>query len=355
MTEKKQTRFRVKLANANWSIRNFFQSVKEGIKKGLTKIGLGFIFRLPPFLRALIYLAPALIILGIFTFYPIFNSIFISFLLEYNIYTGEIAGYTLFDNYMTILSHSDFYQAVINTAAIALISVPVTILVSLAISVALAAIKPLKGLFQTIYFLPYVTNSIALGLVFAYMFSGNINTMHTQVSLVNSIFMGLGLNPVPWLGIGATYWSAMSVILVYTIWNGLAFKIIVFLTGIQSIDKQYYQAAQIDGATKYKTFRRVTVPLISPMIFYILITSLIGAFKTYSSIVAIVGVSGRITSGATGQVDMRTIVFYVYHFLDNPGQPGNLSFAAAASIILFIIILLLTVVQLQVGKRRVHY
>ncbi|MFA5560193.1 MAG: sugar ABC transporter permease [Acholeplasmataceae bacterium] len=355
MMQKRQTRFRVKLASARWQVRNFMQVIGEGIKKGLSKIGLGFLFKLPPFTRAMIYLSPALIVLGIFTFYPIFNSFFISFLSQYNIYTGEIAGYTLFDNYLQVLSHRDFYQAVINTAVIAFISVPITIVLSLAISVALAAIKPLKGLFQTVYFLPYVTNSIALGLVFAYMFSGNIHTMHTQVSLANAIMKWLGFGPIPWLGIGTIYWYAMSVILLYTIWNGLAFKIIVFLTGIQSIDKQYYQAAQIDGASKYKTFRRVTVPLISPMIFYILITSLIGAFKTYSSVVAIVGVTGRITSGSTGFIDMRTIVFYVYSFLENPGQPGNMSLAAAASIILFVIILFFTVIQLQVGKRRVHY
>ncbi|MCK9236136.1 MAG: sugar ABC transporter permease [Acholeplasmataceae bacterium] len=355
MMQKQQTRFRVKLASARWQLRNFFQTIGEGIRKGLTKIGLGFLFKLPPFIRALIYLSPALIVLGVFTFYPIFNSVFISFLKNYNIYTGEITGYTLFDNYLHILQHQDFYQAVINTAIIAFISVPITILVSLAISVALASIKSLKGFFQTIYFLPYVTNSIALGLVFAYMFSGNIHTMHTQVSLANAVLKWLGFSPIPWLGIGTVYWYAMSVVLLYTIWNGLAFKIIVFLTGIQSIDKQYYQAAQIDGASKYKTFRRVTVPLISPMIFYILITSLIGAFKTYTSVVAIVNKTGRITSGSTGVIDMRTIVFYVYSFLDNPGNPGNMSLAAAASIILFFIILIFTVIQLQVGKRRVHY
>src|SRR5690554_1858243 len=355
MTEPKGTRLRVKVARAKWHVRNFFQTLFRSIKKGLSKIGLGFLFKLPPFVRAMIYLAPALAILAVFTFYPIFNSVFISFLKGYNMFTGEITGYTLFDNYLTILKHQSFAQSVINTAVIAFISVPLTILVSLAISVALAAIKPLKGLFQTVYFLPYVTNSIALGLVFAYMFSGNVNTMYTQVSLANALLMRLGLNPIPWLGIGAVYWSAMSVILIYTIWNGLAFKIIVFLTGIQSIDKQYYQAAQIDGASKFKTFSRVTVPLISPMIFYILITSLIGSFKTYSSVVAIIGVTGRITSGATGPLDMRTIVFYIYDFLQNAGQPGNMSLAAAASIILFIIILFFTVIQLQVGKRRVHY
>lgn len=355
MTEPRRTRFKVKMASARWHVRNFFQTVGETIKKGLSKIGLGFLFKLPPFVRAMIYLAPALAILGVFTFYPIFNSVFISFLKDYNMFTGEVSGFTLLDNYLVILKHQAFAQSVINTAVIAFISVPLTIIISLAVSVALAAIKPLKGLFQTVYFLPYVTNSIALGLVFAYMFSGNANTINTQLSLSNAILKGIGLQPIAWLGIGATYWSAMSVILLYTIWNGLAFKIIVFLTGIQSIDKQYYQAAQIDGASKYKTFRRVTVPLISPMIFYILITSLIGSFKTYSSVVAIIGATGRITSGKHGPLDMRTIVFYIYDFLQNAGQPGNMSLAAAASIILFIIILFFTVIQLQVGKRRVHY
>src|SRR5690554_2199034 len=350
-----KSRFRVKLANARWAFRNFMQSVGEAIKKGMSKIGLGFIFRLPPFVRGLIYLLPALIILAVFTFYPIFNSFLISFYKVYNMLTNEIGGFTLFDNYLVTLQDQAIVQTVINTALIALISVPLTIIISLAVSVALASIKPLKGIFQTVYFLPYVTNSIALGLVFAYMFSGNANTINTQLSLSNAILKGIGLQPIAWLGIGATYWSAMSVILLYTIWNGLAFKIIVFLTGIQSIDKQYYQAAQIDGASKYKTFRRVTVPLISPMIFYILITSLIGSFKTYSSVVAIIGATGRITSGQNGVIDMRTIVFYVYNFLENPGQPGNMSLAAAASIILFVIILFFTVIQLQVGKRRVHY
>lgn len=351
-----KSRFRVKLANARWAFRNFMQSVGEAIKKGMSKIGLGFIFRLPPFVRGLIYLLPALIILAVFTFYPIFNSFLISFYKDYNMLTNEIGGFTLFDNYLVTLQDQAFVQTVINTALIALISVPLTIIISLAVSVALASIKPLKGMFQTVYFLPYVTNSIALGLVFAYMFSGNTNTIAAgQLGLINSIFKSIGIQAVPWLGIGATYWSAMTVILTYSIWNGLAFKIIVFLTGIQSIDKQYYDAAQIDGATRFKTFRRVTVPMISPMIFYILITSMIGAFKTYSSVVAIIGPTGRIPFGAHGALDMRTIVFYIYDFLQRSGQTGMMSFAAAGAIILFAIILIFTVIQLEVGKRRVHY
>jgi multiple sugar transport system permease protein len=218
------------------------------------------------------------------------------------------------------------------------------------------SIKPLKGFYQTIFFLPYVTNSIAIGLVFAYIFSGNVLTINNDalLGLANQIIKAFGGQPMAFIERGATYWSARTVILIYSVWSGLAFKIIVFLAGIQGIDKQYYQAAQIDGANKIRSFSRITVPLLSPMIFYILITSVIGAFKTYTSIVAIIGVSGRIQS-PSGSLDLRTIVFYIYYYLDRQAEDGYISLAAAASIIMFGFILIFTVVQLQVGKRRVHY
>jgi multiple sugar transport system permease protein len=310
----------------------------------------------PGWFKAILYLTPAMVLLAAFTFYPIINSVIVSFYSGYNIQTGEFDDYTLIGNYAFVLTEAGFARAVINTAVIVAFTVPATILISLLIAVALASIKPLRSFYQTIFFLPYVTNTIAIGLVFAFIFSGNIDTIGVSLGLANQIIVWLGGTPIGWLGRGsATYWSAITVILVYTTWNGLAFKIIVFLSGIQGIDKQYYQAAQIDGASKYKSLRRITVPLISPMIFYILITSVIGVFKTYTSVVAIVGVEGRIPTGSAGPVDMRTIVFYVYKFLDLAGDDDSMSRAAASAIILFGIILVFTVVQLQVGKRRVHY
>lgn len=332
-----------KLKEIVWKSRNYKRKFSLKIKW-------------PGWFKAILYLTPALVLLGIFTFYPIINSVIISFYSGYNIQTGEFDDYTLIGNYAFILSESGFARAVINTAVIVAFTVPATILISLLIAVSLASIKPLRGFFQTMFFLPYVTNTIAIGLVFAFIFSGNIDTINVSLGLANQIIVWLGGTPIGWLGRGsATYWSAITVILVYTTWNGLAFKIIVFLSGIQGIDKQYYQAAQIDGASKYKSLRRITVPLISPMIFYILITSVIGVFKTYTSVVAIVGIEGRIPTGSAGPVDMRTIVFYVYRFLDLAGDDDSMSRAAASAIVLFGIILLFTVVQLQVGKRRVHY
>ncbi|MCF7931619.1 MAG: sugar ABC transporter permease [Acholeplasmataceae bacterium] len=340
-----------------WSIRNFITVRTHKIEDFLERHRFGFLVRWPGWLKAIFYLAPALLLLGVFTFYPIFNSFIISFYEGYNIQTGMYDSMTFLGNYRVVLNHANFGQAVINTAIIVAISVPITVLVGLLIAVSLHAIKPLRGFFQSVFFLPYVTNTIAIGLVFAYMFSGNKTTIlsSTGLGLANQVITMFGGEPIAWVASGATYWSAMTVILIYTVWNGLAFKIIVFLAGIEGIDKQYYQAAQIDGAGRYRSFRRITVPMISPMIFYILITSVIGGFKTYTSVVAIINTSGRITTGQYGEVNMKTIVFYIYDYLGQAGQDGVMSYASAAAIILFGIILVFTVVQLQVGKRRVHY
>jgi multiple sugar transport system permease protein len=349
-------KFRELLKDAIWRFRNKFHFTLVKVNDFLQKRGLGFIMRWPGWLKAIFYLLPALTLLGIFTFFPIFNSFLISFYTGYNIQTSSFDGYTVIGNYVTVLKHAAFLKSIVNTGIIVFVSVPITILLSLLIAVAMNAIKPLKGFYQTIFFLPYVTNSIAIGLVFAYIFSGNSRTINNPalLGLANQVIKAFGGTPVVFIENGGNFWSAMLVIIIYGIWSGLAFKIIVFMAGLQGIDKQYYQAAQIDGANRSTQFKRITVPLISPMIFYILITSVIGVFKTYSTIVAIIGVTGRF-QGSAGPVDMRTIVFYIYSYIGAQALDGQLSLAAAASIVLFAIILVFTVVQLQVGKRRVHY
>jgi len=140
-------------------------------------------------------------------------------------------------------------------------------------------------------------------------------------------------------------------LMVYSIWNGLAFKIIVFLSGMQSIDKQYYQAAQVDATPRWRVFTRITVPLLSPMILYITITSFMGAFKVYSSVIAIFGTG---TYGPVGNDKMLiTIVGYVYDQFDVSAMPFGVG--SAASLVLFLIILFITFFQMQVSKKRVHY
>ncbi len=342
------------IKNFFWDIRRILNNIKRRIGKFLDKHHLNFASKFPGWAKALIYLSPALAVLAIFTFWPIINSFALVVYENYNMSNDTITGYTLFGNFITVLTDESFIvpashtasSAVINTLIIVFISVPISVLLALFIAVALNSIKVLKGFFQTIYFLPYVTNTIAIGLVFAYMFK-------TDGGLVNHFlsFFGVNTEGLSWVESGAVYWRSMFVLIFYSIWASLAFKIMVFLTSIQGIDKQYYQAAAIDSTPKGRILTKITVPLISPMIFYILVTSVIGAFKIYNAIVALFGVTGQ-PSGV--DYSLQSIVMYIYQFIDG-SNAGNLSVAAAASLILFAIILVLTLVQMQASKKRVHY
>lgn len=301
------------------------------------------------FLQAFIYLAPIIVLLSIFTFYPIFNSFRLVVFENYNEATGKYSGFTLFGNFKKVLNDANFIvpgkyvksSAMINTLLIVGVTVPLSIIIALLISVLLNSIKAFSNVLQTIFFLPYVTNSIAVGLVFAYMFQNN--------GLFNKFLNIFGVDGGRWVQHGAPYWKAMFVLMLFSIWNGLAFKIMVFLSSIQGIDKQYYQAASIDATPRFKQFTRITAPLISPTILYVLITSVIGAFKTYSSVIAIFGNRGR-PPGA--DYHLKTIVFYIYDYFEYSGKMPE---AAAASIVLFVIILIITIIQMQVSKKRVHY
>lgn len=331
--------------------------------------------------KALIALAPTLLLMLVFTFYPIFNTVLNAFMEGYangiwfdngnafgwlshfgetvvsGTYNefGELTGFVKYyvgiglGNFTTIFKDPTFLQALKNTLIMVFISVPLTVIIGLLISVALNGIKKAQGVFQTIFFLPYVTNSIALGLVFSVLFS-------TKSGLINSIITSFGGDPIAWvnpaLGQNPTYFTCMFVLMVYTVWNGLAFKILVFLSGMQSIDKQYYQAAQIDSTPRWRVFTKITVPLLSPMIAYILITSLIGAFKVYSSVIALF--DGEF--GPTNDTNMLiTMVGYTYKFLGSKTVTGAISKASASALILFAIIMAITVVELWVSKKKVHF
>lgn len=347
----------VKADPANATLKAELKKVKQVIKwlpddihqinrKGDIKVETGLV------VKAFLYLSPAIILLAVFTFWPIINTLRLIVYVGYTEADGSIQGYTLFGNFVKVITQRGFIRpsagtfssALINTLLMAFISVPISIVISLIIAVALNAIKPLKGFFQTIFFLPYVTNTIAIALVFKFMFNENFGLVNTMLGWIN-------IDKVNWLSTNANYWAALSVLIIYSVWDSLAFKIMVFLSAIQGIDKQYYQAADIDSTPKGKVFRKITVPLISPMIFYIMITSIIGALKVYSSVITLTNENGEIR-GAT--YNMKSIVMYIYDYLNNRA-PGNLSLAAASSLVLFGIILIFTLIQMQVGKKRVHY
>lgn len=292
--------------------------------------------------KAWIYLAPILVLIVVFLIYPLVNTIFISFLKDYNYVTGQSEGFT-FENFGIVLGitsyngvyETDFTQyAIPNTFILVFLTVPLTTLIALLISVALNSIKWFKNALQMVFFLPYVTNMIAVGMVFAVIFDTN--------GIINYLF---GLGETAWIN-GATRSMAFVPLIIYIVWMGLPFKILIFLSGLQGIDKQYYQAAQIDSAPHHKVLWRITVPLMSPQILYILITSFIGAFKQYAAIVGLFNGPGTVGT----KKNMYTIVYYIYDNLNT-----HTSFAAAAAVFLFAIILIFTAVQFQVSKRRVHY
>lgn len=308
--------------------------------------------------KAWLYLAPTIILMAVFTFYPLFNTVVISFQKNYDSLLHYSEGFT-FDNYLQVLMikptaqtgnitiyMEDFVKTALpNTMIITFITVPLSIIIALAIAIGLNSIKWLQKILQTIFFLPYVTNAIAIGMVFSVIFDNN--------GVWNYIFK---LGNFPWIYAGSagsapSYWSGLFALCTYIIWHSLPYKILIFLGGLQNIDKQYYDAAKIDGSSKWKIVRRITIPLLSPQIVYVMITSFIGSFKEYTSVVGLFGSEGAFSTQGMPK-SMLTVVYYIYNQMN---RTNTLQFAAAGAVILFIIILLFTIAQRQLAKRRVHY
>ena len=290
--------------------------------------------------KAWLYLLPAIVFLGIFMVYPLVDVLVYSFEEGYNFASQTYSG-TGGYNYAYVLRDPYFLQALKNTLILVAVTVPLSTGIALLISLALNSVKKLKELFQTIYFLPYVTNTLAVGLVFMILFK---KTAYTD-GLVNLVITWFGGSAVDF--IDGPYWAKMFVLCFYTIWVVMPFKILILTSALASVNQDYYNAAKIDGTSKLRTFTRITLPMISPMIFYLVITGFIGAFKAYSDAVAIFGTD----LNAAG---MNTIVGYIYDMLyGNSG--GYPSFASAAALILFAIVLTITCINLMISGRRVHY
>ena len=290
--------------------------------------------------KAWLYLLPAILFLGVFLVYPLIDVFIYSFEEGFNFASQSYLGLGLY-NYEYVLHDPYFLQAVKNTFILVLITVPLSTGIALLISVGLSSIEKLRELYQTIYFLPYVTNTLAVGLVFMILFK---QTPYTD-GLANLILSWFGAGPVDF--IGGPYWAKMFVLCFYTIWIVLPFKILILTSARASVDQQYYNAARVDGTPRLRIFTRITLPLISPTLFYLIITGFIGAFKAYSDAVALFGTD----LNAAG---MNTIVGYVYDMLYG-SSGGYPSFASAAAIILFTIVLTITCINLLVSRKHVHY
>ena len=287
-----------------------------------------------------LYLLPAIAFLGVFMVYPLVDVFVYSFEEGYNSASQTFFGVGMY-NYSYVLHDPYFLQALKNTFLLVIITVPLSTGLALLISVGLSSIQKLKELFQTIYFLPYVTNTLAVGLVFMILFK---RTPYTD-GLVNLMLHWFGAGPIDF--IDGPHWAKMLVLCFYTIWVVMPFKILILTSALASVNQDYYNAARIDGTSRSRIFFRITLPMISPMLFYLIITGFIGAFKAYSDAVAIFGTD----LNAAG---MNTMVGYVYDMLygDSGGYP---SYASAAAIILFAIVLTITCINLMVSRKHVHY
>ena len=291
-------------------------------------------------LKAWLYLLPAILFLGVFMVYPLIDVLIYSFEEGYNSASGTYFGVGFY-NFGYVLRDPYFLQAVKNTLILVFITVPVSTGLALLISLGLSSIEKLRNLFQTVYFLPYVTNTLAVGLVFMILFKPTVY----NDGLVNTFLSAFGISPVDF--IDGPYWAKMLVLCLYTVWVVMPFKVLIFTSAIASVPKSYYDAALVDGTSEGRMVRRITLPMISPSIFYIVITGFIGAFKAYSDAVALFGTD----LNATG---MNTIVGYVYDMLYGDGG-GYPSFASAAAVILFAIVLTITTINLMVSRKKVHY
>lgn len=290
--------------------------------------------------KAWLYLLPAILFLGAFLVYPLIDVFIYSFEEGYNSASQTYFGVGGF-NYSYVLHDPYFLQAVKNTFILVIITVPLSTGLALLISVGLSSIQKLRSLFQTVYFLPYVTNTLAVGLVFMVLFK---KTAYTD-GLANLVLQLFGAGPIDF--IDGPYWAKMFVLCFYTIWVVMPFKILILTSALASVNQDYYNAARVDGTSKFRIFRKITLPMISPMLFYLVITGFIGAFKAYSDAVALFGTN-------LNAAEMNTIVGYVYDMLygDSGGYP---SYASSAAILLFAIVMTITCINLLVSRKHVHY
>ena len=283
--------------------------------------------------KGYLYLLPSIIIMVCFTIHPLIRAIIMSFLGDYSIISNKYSSIGI-ENYKNLFADPDFGKALRNTSIYVVCVVPASIFLSLVIAVLINSCKRFKAFFQTVYFLPYVTSVIAIGIVWRWMFNSNYG-------LINYFLGFFGIDPIQWLNLPQ---HAMPALIIFAIWKSMAFNILIFLAGLQTIPEDIYRAARIDSTPRIRVFTRITVPQLAPMIVYSSVIGMIGAFKVYNEVFSLFqGKAGPANSAIT-------IVYYIYDKFYNSYKYGV---AAAGSVVLFLIILALTQIQLRVtGEKK---
>jgi multiple sugar transport system permease protein len=284
-------------------------------------------------LAGLAFLAPSLIVLLIFVYLPIIWSFNISFTSWESRSTAD--AFVGIDNYTFLLSEGDFWSALKNTVYFASIKIPLDIVLSLGIALVLN--QKLRGIsfFRMAYFLPVITSVVAVAAIWRVIYNPSFG-------LLNSLFETFNLPSQRWLRDPDLVIPSVSIV---ALWKGLGYDIVIFLAGLQGIPKMYYEAAQIDGASSWQRFRHVTLPLLSPVTFFVLVIGIINSFKVFSIIHVLVPDGGPLNSA-------EVLVFYLYRLAFQEYKFGQ---AAAVSFILFALVLAITYVQRRFIEPRVHY
>ena len=283
---------------------------------------------------AYLFLLPTLLVLGVFNFYPVFQAFWLS-LHDYDALRrgGDFIGLA---NYQEILRDPVFWKAVSNTMIYVIGTVPIEIALALGVAMLLNKGLKFRAYYRLAFFVPYVTTAVAISMVWAWIY-------HEQWGLLNHMLGWLGVSPQKWLL--DPKWT-MFTIIVMAVWKTLGYTAVIFLAGLQNMDKELYNAAKVDGANNRQVFWNITWPLLTPTTFFVSITSLIGAFKVFTEIYVLYGGKpGPMRAGIT-------IVFYVY---EKAWSDYRMGYASAAAYLLFFMVLGVTIFQLWYAKKRVHY
>ncbi|MGM0838375.1 MAG: carbohydrate ABC transporter permease [Bacillota bacterium] len=282
---------------------------------------------------AYLFIAPT--VLGLFVFYmfPAIVSFGLSFTKWNGISTPEYVGLA---NILALIQDPSIIRTIINTAVFTVVSVPLSVVLAMLISLMLN--QKIKGMivYRTLYFLPVVTMPVAVGMVWKWLYN-------TEYGLINYILGAFGLPQPSWLFNPNI--ALISVILVY-VWMTVGNNVILLLAGLQGISKTYYEAAQIDGATKIKQFFKITLPLITPTLFFVFITGMISSLQVFDLIFIMIGDSNALLE------PLRTIVYGVY---ESGFKYSQMGMASAQAFLLFLAILTVTIMQFVFQKKWVHY
>ena len=278
--------------------------------------------------KAWFFLLPSLGVILLFNIYPLIRSFWMSF------QKGSLLKlqFTGLSNYQKVLADPVFHKALMNTALYAFVVVPIALCISVVIAWIIFEKVKHKSVFETIFFMPYVTSTIAIGIVFRYFFNGSYGLINFLLGLVR-------IPAVNWLD---NVNMSMPTLIIFGIWTGLAFNIIILLAGLRNIDPEHFKIAKMFGATEKEIFWRITFPQLVPTIAFLSTVNLIGAFKVYTQVYALFGGTAGVANSAT------TAVYYIYDKFHVAGRPG---IAMAATVILFVIILIATFFQNKFLRR----